>query len=99
MLLGFLIPYAHVSPQIVELCFFTCQFLRALSEESLHHLLSTADDGTHGLLLLRVGVVLRELASSCLLRPIMMLCLPYNINKVQSSKWKTPNPIIIICTQ
>ncbi|GAX86394.1 hypothetical protein CEUSTIGMA_g13805.t1, partial [Chlamydomonas eustigma] len=52
-------------------------YLRNVSEMMLRTLIPG-----HTFLQLRVGSVARELTAACLLRPIMMFCLPYNINKL-----------------
>lgn len=56
------------------------QFLTALAEGLLQQLLP---GHTGELLHLRVGGVLREIVAAAVLRPVMMLCLPHNLNKVR----------------
>lgn len=56
------------------------QFLTALAEGLLQQLLPGQ---TGELLHLRVGGVLREIVAAAVLRPVMMLCLPHNLNKVR----------------
>ncbi len=53
------------------------RYLRAVSEAVLSILQPQND-----FLRLRAGSVVRELTAACLLRPILMFCLPYNMNKV-----------------